>query len=238
MAIRSIAVCVVVALASFAGAQDGPALQPARLLYTGGPDIIYPEQEHDLASPASEFAAGIGYAHLSVGGSGSELNDENALRFEASMSFSPLAKLPQLRLGAAIGGAMVFDDSDLAVVSSGGVVVVGHSTIPLFTVEPEVRVSWRQEFSDGKFYVEPGVGIGGMIAHLDIDADQAAGGESFNETEANWAARAFVNVGFRTGGGFAGVQLSYLRSGDIDLADNASGDMDEFYLGLFGALRF
>ena len=25
---------------------------------------------------------------------------------------------------------------------------------------------------------------------------------------------------------------------DIDLADNASGDMDEFYFGLFGALRF
>jgi len=238
MGTRSIVVGVCLAAGSFVWGQDAPALQPARLLYAGGPDLMYPEEEHDLVAPASEFAAGIGYAHISIGGSGSELNDENALRFEASVSFSPLAKLPQLRLGAAIGTSLVFDDSDLAIISSGGVVVVGHSTIPLFTVEPEVRVSWRQEFSDGKFYVEPGVGIGGMIAHLDIDADQAAGGESFNETEANWAARAFVNIGFRTGGGFAGVQLSYLRSGDIDLADNASGDMDEFYLGLFGALRF
>jgi hypothetical protein len=199
---------------------------------------MYPEHEHELVAPAPEFAAGIGYAHIAIGGSGSELNDENALRFQASVSFSPLPTLPQLRLGAAIGTSLVFDDSELAIVSSGGVVVVGRSTIPLFTVEPEARVSWRQEFSDGRFYVEPGVGLGGMIAHLDIDADQSAGGQSFSETEANWAARAFVDIGFRTGGGFAGVQLSYLRSGEIDLAQNASGDMNQFYVGLFGALRF
>jgi hypothetical protein len=238
MGTRSVVVVVCLAASSFAWAQDGPAFQPVRLLYDAGPDLMYPEHEHELVAPASEFAAGIGYAHISIGGSGSELNDENGLRFEASVSFSPLAKLPQLRVGAAIGTSLVFDDSDLAIISSGGVVVVGHSTVPLFTVEPEVRLSWRQEFSEGKFYVEPGVGLGGMIAHLDIDSDQTAGGESFNETEANWAARAFVNIGFRTGGGFAGVQLSYLRSGDINLADNASGDVDEFYVGLFGALRF
>ena len=238
MRTRTIVFGVCLAACSLARAQDGATPQPAPLLYAGGPDLMYPEHEHELVAPAAEFAAGIGYAHISIGGSDSELNDENALRFEASASFSPLAKLPQLRLGAAIGTSLVFDDSDLAIISSGGIVVVGHSTVPLFTVEPEARISWRQEFSQGKFYVEPGIGVGGMIAHLDINGNETEGGRSFNATEANWAARAFVNIGFRTGGGFGGVQLSYLRSGSIDLADNASGDMNQFYVGLFGALRF
>ena len=235
MGIRSTFFGVVLALAPFARAQDGPAPQP-RLQFAAGPDLMYADEESP--SPAAEFAAGIGYAHLAIGDSDSVLSDENALRFEFSMSFSPLRQLPQLRLGAAIGTALVFDDSDIAVVSSGGVVIVGHSTIPLFTVEPEARISWRQPLGNGAWYVEPGLGFGGAIAHLDVNADQTSEGQSVSETAASFAGRAFVNVGFQTGGGFAGLQLSYLRSGNLDLVDNASGDLNEFYFGLFGSLRF
>jgi hypothetical protein len=222
-------------LAPFARGLNEPAPEP-RLQFAAGPDLMYADEES--VAPAPEFSAGIGYAHLSIGNSESVLSDENALRFEFSASFSPLQKLPQLRLGAAIGTSLVFDDSDMAVVSSGGVVIVGHSTVPQFTVEPEARISWRQPLGNGAWYVEPGFGFGGAIAHLDVNADQTSSNQSVSETGAAFAGRAFVNVGFNTGGGFAGVQLSYLGSGNLDLVDNASGDLDEFYFGLFGSLRF
>ena len=44
----------------------------------------------------------LGYANVSLGSS-SAIRDEGALRSEGSLTFSPLEKLPQVRLGAAVG---------------------------------------------------------------------------------------------------------------------------------------
>ena len=207
-------------------------------------DLRDPWQEYYTPSPlgpsttTGEFAAGIGYAYVNVGGSDSPLDSGNALRLEFSGSFSPVESLPQLRLGGAIGVGMVFDNSDLTIISGGGVVVAGHSTIPLWLFEPEVRLSWRQPFGDeGRLFIEPGVGAGALIASLSVDSDDDFSGESFDETDTGLSVRGFVNVGVLTGGGLAGVQISYARAEDIHLADNVSGGADEFYVGIFGVLR-
>jgi hypothetical protein len=189
--------------------------------------------------PASEFSLGIGYAHVGIGDSDSVLDSEDALRFDPAVTFSPFAKLPQVRLGAAVGLTMVLDNSERTIVSNGGVVIVGHSSVPLWLVEPEVRLAWRQTFGeDGQFYVEPGVGVGAVFAQLDVSGNDTSSGQSIDESDTTFAARAFLNVGARVTGGLAGLQVSYLRGGSLDLAENASGDVDEFYIGIFGSLRF
>jgi hypothetical protein len=134
---------------------------------------------------------------------------------------------------------MVFDNSDLVIISGGGAVVVGHSTIPLWLVEPEARLSWRQPLGDpgGGLFVEPGVGAGALIASLSIDSDDSFSTQSISETDAGFSVRGFVNVGVRTGQGLGGVQFSYAHADDIHLADNISGAADEFYIGIYGVLR-
>ena len=200
----------------------------------GSPDI-----GSAMATPPGEFALGLGYANLSIGGSDSVLESLDALRWDASLSYAPFADLPQLRVGAGFGVAMVFDDSEFAFISSGGAVFVGSADIPLFTLEPEFRVSWQQFFGpDESFYIEPGIGVGGVFANLNVDSEDTASGESFDEWESSVSARVFLNVGFLTEGGFAGVQASYMWAESLDFAENASGEVQEFYIGIFGALRF
>ena len=207
-------------------------------------DVNDPWREYYTTSPlgpettTGEFAAGVGYAYVRVGGSDSPLDAGNALRFEFSASFSPVEDVPQLRLGGAIGLGMVFDNSDLAIVSSGGVVVVGHSTIPLWLVEPEARLSWRQPLGEGGFYVEPGVGAGALFASLSVDSDDEFAGGSYDETDTGFFVRGFLNVGVNTGYGLTGFTISYAHADDLDLADNISGEADEFYIGIYGVLRF
>jgi hypothetical protein len=221
------ALALLLAGASTAGAQD--LRDPWREYYTAAP--LGP------STTTGEFAAGIGYAYVNVGGSDSPLDSASALRLEFSGSFSPVESLPQLRLGGAIGTAAVFDDSDLAIISSGGVVVVGHSTIPLWLLEPELRLSWRQPLGNEGLFIEPGVGAGALIAFLSVQSDDSLSGRSFDETDTGLSVRGFVNVGVLAGGGIAGVQISYAHAQDIHLADNISGGVDEFYIGIFGILR-
>jgi hypothetical protein len=194
-------------------------------------------QQPDLAP--GEFGLSIGYAHISIGGSDSLLDSLDALRFDAMWNTAPFPDLPQLRIGAGFGTSMVFDDSEFAFISNGGAVVVGRADIPLFLLEPEFRLSWQQFFGDDKsFYIEPGIGIGGVFGNLSIDSDDTLSGDSFDEWASAFEARVFVNVGFHVEGGLGGVQMSYMRGGDLDFARNAGGEIDEFYIGIFGALRF
>ena len=223
-----VTICATVALAQ----EHDPDLMPREFAFaTGsaaGPDL-----------PPGEFALGIGYANISIGGSDSLLNSEDALRFDGVYSYAPFPNVPQLRLGAALGVDLVFDNSQFVFMSNGGAVFAGSADIPLWTLEPEFRVSWQQFLgNDKRFYIEPGIGVGGVFANLNIDSEDSASGQSFDEWESAFEARVFLNVGFMVSGGLAGVQASYMRGGTLDFADNASGEIEEFYIGFFGALRF
>lgn len=190
--------------------------------------------------PPGEFSLGIGYAHISIGDSGSSVLDaEDALRFDGALSYAPFPQVSQLRLGAALGVSLVLDDSQRAIISDGGLVVVGSSEVPLYLLEPELRVSWQQYFGHGRhFYIEPGIGVGGVIGNLSLDADDTESGESFDESDAGFSARVFLNVGVRATGGYAGLQASYMRGESLEFAENARGEVEQFYVGLFGCLRF
>jgi hypothetical protein len=190
-------------------------------------------------APPGEFSLGIGYAHLSIGDSDSLLDSEDALRFDGALTFAPFPDLPQLRLGGALGVSMVLDNSQRTIISSEGLIFVGSSDVPLYLLEPELRVSWQQYFGDnGEFFIEPGIGVGGVFGNLNIDADDSASGESFDEWDSGFAARVFVNVGFFVEDGVAGIQGSYMRGESLDFAENAGGEVEEFYVGIYGALRF
>src|SRR5687767_15568031 len=99
--------------------------------------------------PGGEFGLGIGYANVSIGGSESPLDSEDTLRFDGWLSVAPFEAVPQLRLGGAMGFVLALDNSERAIISNGGVLIVGSSDIPLFMFEPEVRLSWQQTFGEG-----------------------------------------------------------------------------------------
>ena len=186
----------------------------------------------------AEFALGVGYGHLSIGDSDSVLDDEGLLRWEPVLSIAPFQRIPQLRFGFACGIGLDLDNSSRVFISNGnGAVIAGSSTIPLWTLEPEFRLSWRQYFNTSHgFFIEPGIAVGAMYAHLDVDNDTT--GDSYSESDSTFTGRVFLNTGIRSGPGTAGLQASYMRGGSIDLADNASGDVEEYYIGIFGSIGF
>ena len=233
MAFRSTAFRVFVALlASLAMVAASPASASA----AGDPLADY-----DPARPPSttEFTLGVGYAHIAIGDGA--FDDESALRWDPSFSFSPIAKLPQLRIGAAVPFSLVLDNSNRTIISNNGnLIVTGSSDIPLWTLEPELRLSWRQYLGDAnQYFIEPGVAGGAFFAFVDIgDDEETAADESYDESDSALSARAFLRVGVRAEGGFAGIEASYLRSESLDLADNASGEAEQWYIGIFGSLAF
>ena len=193
----------------------------------------------DADIPATtDFSLGIGYAHISIGDEA--LENEDALKFDPSLTFSIVPGLPQLRAGLAAGVALVLDDSQRTIISrNGNLIVTGQSDIPLWLVEPEARLSWRQYFGDAhELFIEPGVAAGWTFAYLDIDADDSPVDDSYSEGDSTWHTRVFLRFGARLEGGFGGIEASWMRGGDLDLADNADGEVEEFYLGIFGALVF
>jgi hypothetical protein len=184
---------------------------------------------------SSEFYLGIGYAHVKIGDEGSVLDSEDLIRFDGGFTINPFQRVPQLRLGFGLGVGMDLDDSkSVVIVRNGQLLAFSSSDIPLLLIEPEFRVSWQQWF--GKWYIEPGIGVGGVFANLSLESDD--GTETFDEWDSSFSGRAFVHVGFAVQGGLAGLQASYMRAGDISFADNAGGEVEEFYIGFFGALQF
>src|SRR5947207_530019 len=99
-------------------------------------------EEHFVKRPGPEFALGVGYTHFSIGGPGSLLHSTDALHFDPAVSFPPLRKLPQLRLGAAVGVSLVGPSA--WTVLRGDTEITGSNCTPLVLAEPELRVSWRQ----------------------------------------------------------------------------------------------
>jgi hypothetical protein len=181
-----------------------------------------------------DFALGIGYAHIEVGGSSSQLHSMDALRFDPDLSFSPFDRLPELRVGAAFGVSMVLDNSSRTIISNGGTLIItGSSDVPFLLLEPEARLSWRQVFPDG-FYIEPGVGVGGAFGQLKLSSDT----ESIDKWQSTFDARVFLNVGIAVPGGIAGLQASYMHGGTMDFGQNARGDLNQFYIGIYGAIQF
>src|SRR3954465_13913662 len=88
---------------------------------------------------ASEFSLGIGYASVSLGSS--IIDSESAWRFEPALTFAPIPDLPQLRIGGDVGVTLVLDNSSRTIVSSGGTTIfVGQSDVPLWLLEPELRL--------------------------------------------------------------------------------------------------
>jgi len=187
---------------------------------------------------ASEFSLGIGYANVSLSGS-SVIDGESALRFEPTLSFSPIRQLPQLRLGTSVGVTMVLDNSSRTIVSGdGGLIFVGSSEIPLWLLEPELRLSWRQYFGDNhEIFIEPGVAGGVAFGFLELDSDDSSA-DSYDADDSSVYGKVFLRVGARVTGGLAGVEASWATGDRLDFGGNAAGDLGEFYVGVFGALCF
>ncbi len=186
-----------------------------------------------------EFLLGIGYANISVGGSSSVLNSQNAVMLDPAFSISPFGSLPQLRLGVAFDVGFVLDNTQRTIIfDNGGLVIAGNSDVPFVLFTPEARLSWCQTFGKSQqFFIEPGISFGGAFGWLTINPE-VEGGKSVNESESTIEGRAFLNIGMQVPDGMAGLQFSYLRGGDMDFANNARGELSAFYVGIFGAIRF
>jgi hypothetical protein len=221
------------------GREAIPAKSLALLVSGLVASLARPAFAQGLDAPPGEFSLGIGYAHLGIGGSDSVLDSEDALRFDSALMYSFFPDLPQLRLGFGFGVTLVLDDSERIIISDGGLTFIGSSDVPLYLLEPEFRVSWQQYLgADQMFFIEPGIGVGGVFGNLNIDAEDTASGESFDEWDSSFSARVFLNVGFLVEGGVAGVQASYMWAESLDFAENAGGEVEEFYIGVYGALQF
>jgi hypothetical protein len=197
----------------------------------------FAQRAKDLSAP--EFSMSIGYGNISLG-SNSGFEDQSGLHLQPEWSFSPLQKLPQLRLGADIGSTIVFDNSSRTVIiNNGGTVIAGSSSIPLWTLEPELTLSWRQAFgANQRFFIEPGIAGGGMFGFLSIHSDVYPY-NSYSKSAETGYGKAFLRSGFVIPGGIVGVEGSYLSGGDLDFGGSSTfGKVTEYYVGIFGTIQF
>jgi hypothetical protein len=226
----------VIASAAVARAQSEWS-EPAQAAEPRAP--AWAEYDWNKLDGAPDFIVGLGYSQISIGDSPA-FDNESALRFEPSFSFAPLVEqVPQLRLGVAVGFSLVLDNSSRTIISrNGNLLFVGSSDVPLWLMEPELRLSWRQHFGDQhQFFIEPGVGGGWSFAFLELDADDGSG-DSFSESDSTMFGRVFLRAGARVTGGLAGVEGWWTSGDTIDLGGNVEGRLDEWYVGIFGALVF
>lgn len=183
---------------------------------------------------------GVSYANVDLKDS-PVIDSESAIRFEPTLSMAPLREsLPQLRLGFDVGFTLVLDNSNRTIISNNGnLIFFGSSDVPLWLVEPELRISWRQYFGE-TFFVEGGVGGGCAFGFLDLKTpDGSSTADSFHESDNTFFGRAFLRAGSLVPGGIAGIEGSYLVGDSLDFGgSNASGDLTEWSVGIFGALVF
>ena len=186
----------------------------------------------------AEFSLGVGYANVSLSSS-DVIDNEGALRFEPAITFSPIRDLPQFRLGADVGVTLVLDNSSRTIISGDdGLIYTGSSDIPLWLLEPEVRLSWRQFFGEHKqFFIEPGLSGGVAFGFLDLDST-TGDSDSYDASDCTLFGRVSLRAGAQVTGGIAGIEASWLAGDNLDLGGNASGDLNMLYIGIFGALMF
>ena len=199
------------------------------------------DAEHE---PRAEFSLGIGYSRIEFDGSPALIDNRDCIHFEPVLSYVPLADVPQLRIGAALGWSAAVDDTRGAIVSNdGGLVAATTSDVSFMMFEPELRLSWRQPLDrDGNYFIEPGVGAGAAIGWLDVAGSAVApatdNNASFSDTDTSFEWKVFVRAGLRMTTGFAGIEASYMSAGRLEFADDIHGEPSEFYVGIFGAIQF
>jgi hypothetical protein len=186
-----------------------------------------------------EFGVGLGYSNLSL--QSSVADNESALHFAPGLSISPIPTLlPHLRLGADLGASLVIDSSiHTIIINNGQTTITGSATVPLWFLEPEVKLSWRQTFGkEGEgWFVEPGIAGGGAFGFLDIDENDGSG-NSYSASSSTAYGRAFLRAGGVCGTGIWGVEGSYLQGGRMDFGSDTSGRLREYYIGVFASFRF
>ena len=199
--------------------------------------LITPARAQDAPyDGVAEFSLGIGYANVSLADS-NVIDGEGGIHFEPALTFSLIRQLPQLRVGADVGVTLVLDNSQRTIISRNGTLVFsGSSDVPLWLLEPELRLSWRQYFGD-YFFIEPGVAGGIAFGFFSLDPQDQTG-DSYSQDDSTVFGRAFLRAGARVAGGTAGLEASWLTGGKLDFGGGASGDLSEFYVGVFGAISF
>lgn len=199
----------------------------------------------DGYDPHGEFALGIGYTRIDFDDGGALLEGRDGIHFNPVVSFAPFEGLRQLRLGAGVGWSIALDDTRGALVSRDGQLFFASSSdVTFMLLEPELRVSWRQWFGeDEAFYVEPGVAVGAAFGWLDVgdstdDPPSPADDNSFSDWDGGFAWKAFLRAGTRVSDGLAGIEMHYMAAERLEWGDDLGGDPEEFYIGIFGSLRF
>jgi hypothetical protein len=197
------------------------------------------------ASPAEAevaFDLGIGYSHVTIGTSG-PFNGADGIRFEPRVSFSPIADVPQFRLGFGLGvsGYTHDIDQDSTITINNGdeiIIIQADQWEALSLLEPELQLSWRQVFNkytDGSegLFVEPGVGIGAAIANFAIVDGFWWSDEQDSQWGTAFEVRPFLRAGYQARNWAAGLDCSYMFGQSVGLTDTVSGDINEFYIGAF-----
>ena len=221
------------------------AVAPSASKVRGNGDVASYEDVREPYDPQGEFALGIGYTRINLEGGGPLLEGRDGIHFNPVVSIAPFEAVPQLRLGAAVGGSLAVDETRGAAVSNdGGLFVVTSSDVTFALLEPELRVSWRQPLGeDGGSFIEPGVAAGAAVGWLDVgDGDDetpdVADENAFSEWDSSFQWKVFLRAGTRVSDGVAGIEVSYMTAGRLEFADDLGGEPEEFYFGIFGALRF
>jgi hypothetical protein len=134
---------------------------------------------------------------------------------------------------------MVLDNSTRTIIShNGALIVAGSSSVPFWLIEPELILSWRQSFgARNQYFIEPGIAGGGAFGFLDIH-DINNPDRSYHADSSTGYARVFLRGGGQVYTGTFGVEASYLRGGNMDFGGNAAGELEEFYIGVYGAFHF
>jgi hypothetical protein len=206
-------------------------------------DFRAAQDDDDERRGDREFLLGVGCTRINFDGDNVLIDDRDGVRFDPVFSFAPLDAVRQLRLGAAVGLSIALDDTQGAIISRGGeLIVVSGSDASLILAEPELRLSWRQDFGreGNQFFLEGGVGGGGVFAWLDTGDgdDDGPEDEDFEASDGTFMGRVFARFGMQVTGGLAGIEASYMQGGSLHFADGVEGDIGEAYIGIFGALKF
>lgn len=194
-----------------------------------------------------EASVGISYGHLDFNGADGTFKTQDGIRFEPRFSLSLIDELPQLRLGVGVGisGYSETTDDDLVFTDDNGKTfeIDGDSVESLTFVVPELQVSWRQpigETNGGTFFIEPGGSIGLLIANYNVSEQHRYfdSDEKVDETDTNIALRPFIRAGYAWSHFAAGIEVSYLFGGNVDLFGEVDGRPRELLVGGFFSYRF
>jgi hypothetical protein len=191
------------------------------------------------ARAGAEFSLSAGYAHIELDGSASPFDDRGGFRVEPRFTFWG-ENLPQLKLGVGVGfsgySKSIDDDDDFVVIDGEVFFIESDDVEALSLITPEFQISWRQPLGgDGRWYVEPGVGVGAVIGNYWVGDWWD---EDIDEWDATVSGRPFIRAGYQAKRWMAGLEVSYLFGGSLDFTDEVGGDITEFYAGGFFGWRW